>query len=120
MKRIYSNYSDEEYELIEQKAKELGFTVSAYQKYILMLDIGKSTDDVNLVKLKEKMIDHFKKMEVRSTFIVSSLLPVEWYTLGRNDKMTLAKQFALYERTHDDVEIFRAATGQTTVYIKVK
>jgi len=37
MKRIYSNYSEEEYQLMLDASTQMGISLSAYQKYCSLL-----------------------------------------------------------------------------------
>lgn len=119
MKRIYSNYSEDDYGMISELAKELGFTASAFQHYCVMLyagSKGKTTDSGELVN---ELLINMGKIPVGSTFIVSALLPDKWPGLERNMKTLLAKQVALYVRKNNNFEVYKAVRGQTTIYKRV-
>ena len=90
MKRIYSNYSDEEYEIIQKLSKEQGFTLSAFQKYCVMMTVNKRGNQTTVSVLIDKMHKVLDSYEKGKPFIVSTLLPDEWSGLTRNDKMTIS------------------------------
>jgi translation elongation factor EF-1beta len=119
MKRIYSNYSDEDYELIKSMTKELGFSLSSFQHYCVMLyadSRGNTTLSSNLIS---EMVRNLDKINTGDTFIVSALLPDVWPSLTRNVKMTLAKQLAIHVRNDPKFEPYKVAKGKTTVYKKI-
>ena len=45
MKRIYSNYSDDEFEQISKCAQTAGMTVSAFCKYIVLEKVGGTVEN---------------------------------------------------------------------------
>ena len=118
MKRIYSNYSDEDYGLIESMAKELGFSLSSFQHYCVMLyadSRGNTTSTSNLKSEMLRNLDNFNG----DTFIVSALLDDVWPSLTRSVKMTLAKQLAIHVRNDPKFEPYKVAKGKTTVYKRI-
>lgn len=119
MKRIYSNYSDDDYKMIEGMAEELGFSLSAFQQYCVMLYAGGKGESTPSSELLNEMLENMEKITVGQTFIVSALLPEKWPKLKRNTKMFLAKQLALYVRKNTDFEVYKIAKGQTTLYIRI-
>lgn len=100
MKRIYSNYSDEEYELIQSLSNEQGFTLSSFQKYCVMMTVNKRGNQTTVSVLIEKMHNVLETFEKGKPFIVSSLLPDEWPSLSRNDKMTISLALKKYIDEH--------------------
>ncbi len=120
MKRIYSNYSEEDFEMVSKLSSELGFSLSSFQHYCVMLyadSRGNSTPTNNLIA---EMLSNLQKIEVGKPFIVSALLPDVWPSLTRNLKMTLAKQLAINVRNDPDFSTHKVTKGKTTVYIRNK
>ena len=94
MARIYTSYSEKEFFFLQAKAKEMGMTPSAFQKYCALLNIGLPTrelENIDLAPLKELMERKLNATKVNEPFIVSALLPPEqWTTLNRSQKITLS------------------------------
>ena len=114
MKRVYSNYSEADYQLISKKAKDLGFSFSAYQHYCVMLSLGiERPYPIN--ELIDKLFQRLERVKPNSQFIVSDLLANEWLFLSRSEKMILAKQLAAKIRG-DSRFGASAKAGKTTIY----
>ena len=94
MGRIYSSYTEAEFENIQEKSKEYGMTPSAFQKYCVLLHLGYKAEEfksINLQALKDMMCENLNAKRHDDTFIVSALLPPEiWSTLNRSQKITLS------------------------------
>lgn len=119
MSRIYSNYSQSDYDIVIDLAKELGFSPSAFQHYCVMLYADKRGNTTPLASLKSKMLSNIQQKISGETFIVSSLVPDEWPSLSRSDKMFLAKQLSHHVKTNPAFyEPHSIANGKTTIYIK--
>lgn len=119
MKRIYSNYSDEEYQIIKKLAEAQGFTLSAFQKYCVMLLAEQKGESTSISELIEKMYQKLDTMEIGNTFIVSSLLPDEWFTLSRNDKMTISLALKKYvDRNSDKFRVDKKIRSNINQYIR--
>ena len=117
--RIYSNYSQSDYEIVINLAKELGFSPSAFQHYCVMLYADKRGNTSPLSALTSTMFNNLKAIKSGETFIVSALLPDEWPSLSRSDKMSLAKKLSHHVKTNPAVyEPHSIADGKTTIYIK--
>lgn len=118
--RIYSNYSQEDYDVVIELAEQLGFSPSAFQRYCVMLYADKRGNTTPLTSLKSKMLSNIKQKESGETFIVSSLVPDEWPSLSRSDKMSLAKQLALHVRNNPQrYKISSVSKGKTNIYVVV-
>ena len=119
MNRIYSNYSSEEYQIIQNLAKEQGFTLSAFQKYCVMMTAnqrGNQTTVSTLIGKMHKVLESFKKGK---PFIVSSLLPDEWPSLSRNDKMTISLALKKYIDEHpSEFKINKKIRSNINQYIR--
>lgn len=120
MRRIYSNYSEDDFVMINQMASELGFSLSSFQHYCVMLYADSRGNTTVTNSLLTEMISNMQNIEVGKTFIVSALLPDKWPTLTRNVKMTLAKQLAINVRNNPDFSAYKVVKGKTTVYIRNK
>lgn len=120
MPRIYSNYTTDEYTLLQNKAMEVGLSsLSAYQKYVTLLGIT-SYNNYNLVNLIKKMMATLKGLKSGTTFIVSSLLPEEWVTLNRSQKNTLAQQLKKFiDENKNEYERVQVLSSKTTQYKKL-
>ena len=119
MPRIYSNYSDDDYDMVTSLAKELGFSSSAFQHYCVMLYADKRGNTSPLNKLINTMLQTLNEMPNDTTFIVSSLVPEEWAGLSRSDKMSLAKQLSLFIKNNPtEYEKAKIVKGKTTLYRK--
>lgn len=122
--RIYSNYSQNDYDLIFKESNRLGFTPSSFQSYCVMLYIMQNTanrrGNANVALLISKMPAALNSMEKGKTFIVSSLFPNEWPDLSRSEKMTLAKALANYVSNNpSQFEVYSKTDGKTKVYKKL-
>lgn len=120
MKRIYSNYSEDDFNLVSHLASELGFSLSSFQHYCVMLYADSRGNTTVTNGLLSELLSNMQKIEVGKTFIVSALLPDIWPTLTRNVKMTLAKQLAINVKNNPDFSIYKTTKGKTTIYIRNK
>lgn len=119
MRRIYSNYSDEEFEMITDMAKEQGFSLSSFQHYCVMLYADSRGNTSSTDNLISEMFKEMQKVNIGATFIVSALLPEVWLTLTRSVKMTLAKQLSINVKNNPKFEKFKVTEGKTTVYKRI-
>ena len=118
MPRIYSNYTQAEYELIKSESEQLGLTPSAYQKYRTLLSLTKdnSTPITNLIK---KMELNLSSKHPGDVFIISTLLPDDWVSLDRSKKYTLSKQLKkIVDKNPDKYEII--STIRNVNHYKIK
>ena len=120
MRRIYSNYEEKEFEVIQELAEELGFTLSSLQRYALLLFSNQKLglnllDDGTLISA---MLKELKKIPVGQKFIVSALLPDLWPKLSREKKMILAKQLSIKVKNSIDFEIYKKSKSKATIYIR--
>lgn len=119
MPRIYSSYSQSDYDIVIDLAKELGFSPSAFQHYCVMLYADNRGNTSQLSALTSKMLNNLNNIQSGDTFIVSALIPEEWPSLSRSIKMSLAKQLSHHVKTNSFVyEPHSVAKGKTTIYIK--
>ena len=93
MKRIYSNYSEEEYQLMLDASTQMGISLSAYQKYCSLLRL-KTTNTFSSPDLIQKLLDSLKNFDKGVPFVVASLLPDKWVSLTRSQKITLSKKLS--------------------------
>lgn len=122
--RIYSNYSQNDYDLILDESKKLGFTPSSFQNYCVMLYVMQNTNNrrgtTNVALLITKMLNALNSIAKNETFIVSSLLPDEWPNLSRSDKMTLAKALSNHVSNNPSkYAVDSKIAGKTKVYKKL-
>jgi hypothetical protein len=120
MRRIYSNYSDEDFDMLTDMAGELGFSLSSFQHYCVMLYADRRGNTSSTSNLISEMLKNLQEVKVGGTFIVSALLPPDtWSSLTRNVKMTLAKQLAIKVRNDSNFETYKVAKGKTTIYKRI-
>ena len=122
-KRIYSNYSDADFEYVTNLARELGFSPSAFQHYCVMLyagSNGKNSQPFPLRQLTQKMeLTLLNDLNSGDTFIVSALIPEDWVKLSRSQKMILSKFLSRYVKDHpSDFAVYEVLSGGTNKYIK--
>lgn len=92
MVRVYSNYSNEEMEILKAESEKLGLSLSAFQKYRTLLSLRhKKGDETDITKLIEVMKQSLSNKRSEDVFIVSSLLPDEWVKLNKREKNTLVQ-----------------------------
>lgn len=120
MPRIYSNYTISDFNMLKEMADELGFSLSAFQHYCVMLYADKRDNQIPMAQLISAMLANLKKLNVGDTFIVSSLLPTEWASLNRSEKTTLAKQLQRHVEMNSDYDVYKVVKGEAKRYIRVK
>lgn len=118
MSRIYSNYSQADYDIVVKLAKELGFSPSAFQRYCVMLYADNRGNTSPLSTLISTMFCNLGNIKSGEPFIVSALVPEDWPGLSRSDKMSLAKKLAHHVKNNEDYEQHSISKGKTTIYIK--
>lgn len=102
MRRIYANFADEEYKVVEEAAQKVGITISAYCKTAVMEKVLGKTDPAQelIMKLHEKLL----RLSPGATFIVSDLYPKEeWRVLSRATKNTIAQQLTKFVRENPEL-----------------
>ncbi len=120
MSRIYSNYTNEERELIDAAAMKAGMTVSAYCKAAVMEKVAGKTSNTS-ESLMNTLHKNLKKMKSGDVFIVSDLYSDEvWSNLTRSEKNTISKQLAKNVRENPDQYTVNAVLpGKITQYRKI-
>lgn len=68
--RIYSNYTPAEYEAVASLADELGFSLSAFQHYCVMLHANQKETAMTMDHLLSTMLHHLdlKKAAIPSSY----------------------------------------------------
>ena len=79
--RIYSNYTPAEYEAVASLADELGFSLSAFQHYCVMLHANQKETAMTMDHLLSTMLHHLDLKKSGDTFIVSSFLHLGFITV---------------------------------------
>ena len=118
-KRIYSNYSDGDFEDVVNFAAAMGFSPSAFQRYCTMLSVRapQQGDVVPLDFLIKKIDFALSTKKSGDTFIVSSLLPEDWPNLSRSEKMTLAKYLSRFvSRNSNRFKVCAIVNGSVNKY----
>jgi len=122
MKRVYSNYTDGEFDLLKEESSQIGMSISAYQKYLTLMRLR--TKDYDVASLRNEMFDALKKKESGDQFIVSSLFPPEvWTTLDRSTKCQMTQAFSRYAKTSQgqrEVEVIGKLYGKSVNHYRKK
>lgn len=125
-KRIYSYYDETtEYPDLERAAKEMGMTVSSFQKYAVLLLVYKEesrrASKVTLQQLIANMKKALKKLSSGEVFVISSLFEPEiWTNLSASEKRTLA--YVLKEIVVDNPSMYKVVAripGKINQYKKI-
>ena len=120
MRRIYSNYSEDEFEQISEYAKAAGMTTSAFCKYAVLEKVNGTIKNSPSNVVKE-LYQKLQIMEPEECFIVSDLFPEIWSSLSRSEKNTIAKQLAKYVRENSDMFVInQVLPGKINQYKKIK
>ena len=120
MRRIYSNYSEDEFEKISKHAEAAGMTASAFCKYAVLEKMAGTVEHSPSHVVKE-LYQKLQIMEPEECFIVSDLFPEIWSSLSRSEKNTIAKQLAKYVGEHSDMFVIHdVLPGKITQYKKIK
>lgn len=122
MKRLYSNYPEYEFEAIAAEAEKKGLSLSAFQRYCVMVYMAKNTTrSVELWEMEEFGLatTKFFSMKPEATFTVADLFPNKWDGFSKSKKMSMAKRLVLFAKQNPHVcSVYQSAPGQTTVYIR--
>ena len=118
MHRIYSNYTDEEFNTIEEEANKAGMTISAFCKAAVIAKVSGKTDNfsIDLIKILHKKL---KSLDEGEVFIVSDLYSEEVWT-SRSEKNTISKQLAKTVRENTNLyAVNDILPGKITQYKKL-
>ena len=117
--RIYANYSKDEYDLIIKKSSEIGFSPSAYVKYMSLLTISKRNDIKTIQTLHQEMQNSLILLKQGETFIVSTLIST-WTTLTRSTKMNMSKKLkTIVENNPNSYKFVKKLPGKINQYQKI-
>lgn len=125
MSRIYSNYEPNDYADIQAMSKDLGFTMSAFQKYCVMLYLNKNLshrkNNSTLQQLTADMMTALDALPNDTQFIVSTLFSAEvWTNLSPSDKRTLAGQLSNFVKANPNQYIVVSnVSGEVKRYKKL-
>jgi hypothetical protein len=123
--RIYSNYSQSEFSEAEKEAKELGMTLSSFQKYCLMLYVKRDENTRNnalsLPQLIAIMKTALNSLKSGDAFIISSLFsPDVWTNLSASDKRTLGNNLKSFVKANPkSYSIASQKRGRINLYKKI-
>ncbi len=125
MKRIYSNYSDEDYDLISKKANEMGVSMSSFQRYcvdVFLKGNGKAKleGEMTVTEIRDIIVSKLAEFPSGKMFYVSMLFSEEqWEKMTRSEKATASKQLSIYVGEHLDMfKKNKYKAGRTTLYEK--
>lgn len=121
MKRLYSNYPEYEFEAIAEEAEKMGLSLSAFQRYCVMVYMSENTDchDFLSMGFYDSIIMRLDRIRNGETFTVADLFPDEWEHFDKSQKMIMAKRLVKFSKTNPRIcHIYQSEPGKTTVYIK--
>lgn len=127
MKRVYSTYTNEQLKMLEAEAKQRNMSVSAYQRYLVLLALPQIEPVVHdLEQLSADMfitlneIEKDQSKESYNPFIVSSLFSSDtWSELSPSEKRTLAMKLSHYVRKNKKFEKIGVLSGKISQYKKI-
>ena len=92
MHRVFCGFSDEEYVILEKKAREIGMSTSKLIEYAatLFLEIPR-TETPNVKEIQEKIREYLDKI-TDETFICAAPFGTEWARMTTSAKRTAASQ----------------------------
>ena len=121
MKRIYSNYPEYEYDGIAEEAEKRGLSLSAFQRYCVMVFMADNTLEFNYLQGGyygdiSYRLNRFKRGE---TFTVADLFGEEWDGFDKSQKMMMAKRLVKFAKNNPyTCSVYQSEPGKTTLYIK--
>ena len=103
--------------LLQQESEKMGFSLSAYQKYRTLLSL-KDANTFDIADLIARMKETLAQKKEGDVFIVSSLLPEEWTSLTRSQKISLSKALKKNVTEHPEkYKINEVLPGKVNQYI---
>lgn len=119
MRSIRLTFTDDEYALLEEEAKLRSMPVSTFVKHMVMLQVAPRIK-YNAQILLQKAESQLQNINVNEPFIVSSLLPVEWPSLTKSQKMLVSKQLVKWveESNSQFSKLEEKYQGKTNKYIR--
>ena len=121
MKRLYSNYPEYEFEGIAEEAEKMGLSLSAFQRYCVMVYMSENTPchDFMSMGLYDSISMRINNIKVGETFTVVDLFPEEWERFDKSQKMIMAKRLVKFSKNNPHIcRIYQSEPGKTTVYIR--
>lgn len=116
--RTYSTYDVNETKALIAEAKARGLSVSGFQKHCVLKVLGlKQT--VNIPNLITMMENNIKTLTSGNTFVISALLPEDYYNCNKPEQTQLAKTLKKYAEDHPDIIKPHGKVKSTTQYIKI-
>lgn len=117
MKRIYSNYSDEEFKIVKKYSEDMGISTGLFQKYSLLL-ITDPTKAKFIEKVAKSIKEKVNSIPSGVIFIGKDLLNDEFYNkLSKQQKAVVGKIIAGYIGTI--ISLHKIRPGKINEYIKL-
>ena len=120
MRRIYSNYTDDEFRRIESSAETAGLTVSAFCKAAVIEKVFGKTGNFSADLIRE-LHKKLASLGHGAVSVVSDLYSNEvWSQLNRSEKNTISKQLAKHIRENPgSFAVNEILPDKVTQYIKL-
>lgn len=118
--RIWVSFSDDEFDFVKEKAKELGMTPQKYVSYCTLMQVGLPTIETRIEDIYLEIEEYLKCRKNGETFICSATVS-NWEQLSRSDKMCVSKYIAnVVEKNPDKYEIKKDGSGGHAKVYRVK
>ena len=121
MKRLYSNYPDYEFEGIAEEAEKMGLSLSAFQRYCVMVYLADKNPGFDFLSMGfyDSIIMRLEKIKPGETFTVADLFSPEWARFDNSQKMIMAKRLVKFSKNNPHIcSVYQSEPGKTTLYIK--
>ena len=90
MKKVYCDFSQDEFEQLESRAKELGYSVKGLVEYAAMLYVDMPRSIPTNVTVIQNTIDNFIQTFIGDSFICSTPFGTDWAKMTTSAKRTAA------------------------------
>ena len=119
--RIYSTYSEREFELIKEQAEQRGLRPAEYVRQLVLLALPKVEEEPHDMKeLSAEMFAELARTVPGKPFIISSLFRAEvWASLTASEKRALAMMLSHHVRRTPDLEKIGELSSKVSQYRKV-
>lgn len=121
MKRVYAQFTDEQFNIIEKEAKEAGMSIAKFVSYNTLLNMDLPVVPQELQKLYNEVDNYISTLHMGDTFICSSTIE-RWYDLSRSDKMIVSLYIAKLARDKSNgIAVYKKKSGSVPItYILTK
>ena len=116
--RAYSSYDAREEKAMRIEAKKRGLSISGFQKQCVLKELGLK-ETVNISALIKTLENNIKAQPSGQTFVISALLPDDYYSCNKPEQTQLAKALKKYAEDHPNIIKVQGKVKSTTQYIRL-